>query len=300
MAAKYAGDPYSLGVGARALALGGAVIAGPFDGTAAYWNPAGMSRLRDRQVVAMHAETFGSLLNHDFVAFTSTKSDSSSKINAYGFYLYYLGGGGVKLTALGENQRPYVLREESHADLLLAGAVSGKLGARMNYGITARVIYRDLSTESGVGLSADAGILWRARPYATFGLTVTDITTGFIRYSGNTFGTAHTESIYPTVKPGIMVARHYRDFTGHLLMSGDLKFENLKNSAQYWAGALSLDMHYGLEIGYRELLFGRAGFDIGKFTTGVGINFRAFTFDFAYLDHDYLNETLRISAGYRF
>ncbi|RKX27409.1 MAG: hypothetical protein DRP47_06545, partial [Candidatus Zixiibacteriota bacterium] len=44
-AAKYAGDAFSLGVGGRGLALGGAVIAGPFDATAAYWNPAGMNRL---------------------------------------------------------------------------------------------------------------------------------------------------------------------------------------------------------------------------------------------------------------
>ena len=38
-AAKYAGEAFSLGVGGRGLAMGGAVIAGPFDGTAAYWNP---------------------------------------------------------------------------------------------------------------------------------------------------------------------------------------------------------------------------------------------------------------------
>ena len=44
--AKYAGDPFSLGVGGRALAMGGAAIAGPFDGSAAYWNTAGLKYLR--------------------------------------------------------------------------------------------------------------------------------------------------------------------------------------------------------------------------------------------------------------
>ena len=39
--AKYAGEAFSLGVGGRGLALGGAFVAGPFDGTAPYWNPAG-------------------------------------------------------------------------------------------------------------------------------------------------------------------------------------------------------------------------------------------------------------------
>jgi len=68
-AARYAGDAFSLGVGARSLGLGGATQAGPFDGTAPYWNPAGMNHLLGRQLSAMHAETFGSLLNHDFVSF---------------------------------------------------------------------------------------------------------------------------------------------------------------------------------------------------------------------------------------
>ncbi len=299
-AAKYAGDPYTLGVGARALALGGAVVAGPFDGTAAYWNPAGMNQLSGKYVVAMHAETFGSLLNHDFVSFTNAGSDSAKLIRAYGFYMYYLGGGGIKITEMGDNGRPYVLREESHADMLFAGAVAGKINSRIAYGITARIIYRDLATESGWGLSSDVGLTWQAKPYATFGLMVTDITSGFIRYSGKTFGQANTESIYPTVKPGLMLSKSHREFTGRFMMSGDIKFESIKNEAQYWSGPISLDMHYGLEVGYREMLFGRAGFDIGRFTTGVGLNIRKLTFDFAYLHDGRLDETFRISAGYRF
>ena len=76
-AAKYAGEAFTLGVGARALALGGAVVAGPFDGTAGYWNPAGMNRLNGRYVTAMHAETFGSLLNHDYLS-SAQKTDKAS------------------------------------------------------------------------------------------------------------------------------------------------------------------------------------------------------------------------------
>jgi hypothetical protein len=299
-AAKYAGDPFSLGVGARSLALGGAVVAGPYDAGTVYWNPAGMNRLSGRYLLAMHAETFGSLLNHDFVSYVDARPGRTSLIRAFGFYVYYLGGGGIKITALDENNRPYVVREESHADMLFAGAISGKLRPSLDYGVTARIIYRELGTESGYGLSADAGLSWQVKPYANLGLMVTDITTGFIHYTGKTFGTSNTESIYPTVKPGLMLTRSYRDFTGRFVMSGDVKFENLKNSAQYWLGGMSLDMHYGGEIGYREMIFGRAGFDIGNFTAGAGLNVRNLTFDFAYLHDSSLDNTFRISAGYRF
>ena len=227
-AAKYAGDPFSLGVGGRGLALGGAVAAGPFDGTAPYWNPAGMDRLNGRYVTAMHAETFGSLLNHDFVGYVDSRSRGDARIRAFGFYLYYLGGGGIKITQLDEFNRPYVVREESHGDFLLSGAISGKISDRLDFGLTAKIIYRDIGTETGKGLTLDAGMLYAAYSFLDLGLMVSDITTGFIRYSGKTFGTgSNTESIYPTVKPGLMVSHSYRDFVGRFMASGDIKFESV-------------------------------------------------------------------------
>ncbi len=300
-AAKYAGEAFALGVGGRALALGGATIAGPFDGTAPYWNPAGMNSLNGRYITAMHAETFGSLLNHDFVAYVSAANRENSVIKAYGFYFYYLGGGGIKITALNEFDRPYVVREESHGDFLFSAAVSGKISSSIDFGLTAKIIYRDLGTESGKGLTMDAGMLYRAAEWMSASLMVTDITTGFIRYSGDTFGDgSNTESIYPTIKPGLMFEYTYRTLTGRFVTSGDIKFEDIRYAAQYWTGSMSLDTHFGWEISYKEIVFGRAGFDIGRLTLGGGVDVKGITVDFAFLEHDALDETYRVSAGYRF
>lgn len=300
-AAKYAGEAFTLGVGARGMALGGAVVAGPFDGTAAYWNPAGLVALDSRYIVAMHAETFGSLLNHDFVSYVDARPRPNSSIKAFGFYLYYLGGGGIKITALNEFERPYVVSEESHGDYLLAASIAGTLTDKIDFGLSAKIIYRDIGTETGKGLTADLGLLYHFRPTVAFGLMVTDITTGFIRYSGETFDSgANTESIYPAVKPGFSIQHSYREFTGRFVTSADIRFEGLKEAAQYWTGSLSADTHFGWEIDYRGLVFGRAGFDIGRFTAGGGIDIRNITVDFAYLHHSELDETFRVSAGYRF
>lgn len=300
-AAKYAGEAFSLGVGGRGLALGGAVVAGPFDGTAPYWNPAGMNRLTGRYVVAMHAETFGSLLNHDFLSFVHARPRHGSYLKAYGFYMYYLGGGGIRITELDAFNRPYVVKEESHGDFLFAAALSGLIAGKVDFGLAAKVIYRDIGTESGKGLTVDAGVLYEAHRHLTLGLMVTDITTGFIRYSGETFdeGTNY-ESIYPTVKPGLMFEYAYGLLTGRFLASGDLKFESLKTSAMYWSGPFSIDTHYGWEVDYRGLVFGRTGLDMGRFTAGGGVDVRDITVDFAYLHHGDLDETFRVSAGYRF
>lgn len=66
--AKYAGEFISLGVGGRALAMGGAFVALANDVTAGYWNPAGLSRITYPQFILMHDEQFGSLVNHDYGA----------------------------------------------------------------------------------------------------------------------------------------------------------------------------------------------------------------------------------------
>jgi hypothetical protein len=293
--AKYAGEPFSLGVGARALAMGGAAIAGPFDGSAGYWNPAGLNSLVGHNVMAMHAETFGSLLNHDFLAYSFKRADIAAGIQSYGFYFYYLGGGGIKITDLDpQSGRPYVVRETSHGDYLLAGSLSGRV-RNIDVGVTARVIYRDLGTISGYGLTADLGALYRSTENLQVGLMVTDLFSGFIRYSGG-----NTESILPTVKPGIMVSHRLRDFTGRLAFSGDIKFEGIKQAAQFWVGDISFDTHWGMELSYKEKLFGRAGFDIGNFTGGIGVDINRIKVDLAYLHNNDLDETFRVSAGYQF
>jgi hypothetical protein len=298
-AAKYAGESFALGVGGRGMALGGAVVAGPFDGTAPYWNPAGLNRLEGRHFTAMHAEMFGDLLNHDFLAFTNARRIDSSApaaglINNYGFYVYYLGGDGIKITDLDGSGRPYVVSEESHGDWLVAGAVSGRLFSRIDIGLAGRIIYRDLGIESGYGLSLDAGALYRPHRYLQLGLVVSDITTGVIKYDNS------TESIYPTVKPGLMIEYPFDEFTGRAMVSGDVRFEGREQGAQYWSGPISLDTHFGWELDYRGMLFGRFGFDIGDLTAGVGVIYHKISFDFAYLDHDAFDETFRVSAGYQF
>jgi hypothetical protein len=205
-----------------------------------------------------------------------------------------LGGGGIKITELDGSGRPYVVREESHGDWLVATAVAGKLGPKLDFGLTGKIIYRDFGVETGYGLSVDAGLLYQAHRNVRLGLSVTDITTGYIRYGG------YSESIYPTVKPGLLLKYTKGDWTGRVVASGDIKFEDIKVGAQYWSGPLSLDTHFGGEVDWRGTFFGRLGSDIGHLTAGVGMVLGKITFDFAYADHDAFDETYRISAGYRF
>lgn len=299
-AAKYAGEPYALGVGGRALAMGGAAVAGPFDASAPYWNPAGMNQLEGRSIVAMHSETFGSLLNHDFFAYVDARPESRSWLQSFGFYFYRLGGGGIKITSLDGNNRPQVDREESHGDIVLAAAIGGKLIENLEYGLTVKYLNRDLATETGHGFSVDGGLLYPLAPYAELGLTIADLTTGFIRYSGDTFGEATTESISPSIKPGFMLYRDYYQFTGRFTASADISLEDRQISDQYHTGLASANTHFGWEVEYQQSLFARLGLDAGNFTAGVGLASNGASFDFAFQNHSDLDESYRVSAAYSF
>jgi len=93
-ATKYAGEPYHLGVGARALGRGGAFVAARPDASSAFWNIASLSSINRIEVLAQHAEAFGSLLNHDFISVAIPSRTESGW--AFGAYGTYLGGGGGK------------------------------------------------------------------------------------------------------------------------------------------------------------------------------------------------------------
>lgn len=65
-----------IGVGARALGMGGAYTALADDANALYWNPAGLSKLEKREFTASHAELFEST-RLDFLAYAHPTSQGT-------------------------------------------------------------------------------------------------------------------------------------------------------------------------------------------------------------------------------
>ena len=66
---KYSNEFLNIGAGARGLAMGGAQVASVKDGTAGYWNPAGLAEVKNvPNVNVMHAEYFSQIGKFDYAS----------------------------------------------------------------------------------------------------------------------------------------------------------------------------------------------------------------------------------------
>ncbi len=290
--AKYAGESFKLGAGARPLGFGGAYVALASDPSSVYYNPAGLAQVTGTQLLFLHSETFGSLINQDFVAY-SHPMNFGDRPGALGIGLYRLGGGGILLTGWNADSSRLVVRsEESHYDYLLQLGGGYKVNERWRAGGSAKVILRSLAGNSAWGLGLDLGAQYDVFPTLTLGLTAADITSSFISYDNGT-----KESILPSVKLGGVYSYRHQWFTARVVADGEFLFEGRDKAAQMSLGTASLDTHWGGELAYENLVFFRAGSDIGRLTLGVGVGFNRFRLDAAFMDHKDLDNTYRLSLN---
>ncbi len=105
-ATKYAGEFLKAPVGPRAIGMGGAFTAVADDATAPYWNPAGMVYLPYREVVAQHAEKFGSLVNQDYLTGVWPLGGPTGRQSALGVSVIRVAVDDIPITPRPEGLRP--------------------------------------------------------------------------------------------------------------------------------------------------------------------------------------------------
>mgnify|MGYP003298521316 CR=1 FL=1 len=68
---KYSNEFLNIGAGARGLGMGGAQVASVDDATAGYWNPAGLTGVKDHpNINLMHAEYFAGISANKRISFS--------------------------------------------------------------------------------------------------------------------------------------------------------------------------------------------------------------------------------------
>ncbi len=323
-ATKYAGSFMENGGGARALGMGGAFTAVANDPSATFWNPAGLASMPDRELLLMHSERFGDLIDRDFIAYTQPVNWSlfGGPSAGIGVSVIRLGIDDIPftdhLTALldtdndgsvsDEELRGLLTRQDeiqykSDQEFALMLSYGEKIGS-WQAGASIKFIRQSVGPYSSLGIGADVAFL-RPRLWKSldFGIKFQDLTTTYLSWS-----TGRNELITPAVVPGLAYNFDFPDVntTVTLAASAETRFDNRRDADEWWGGSVSANPHLGLEVGFSRKVFLRGGFDsgfeTGNITAGAGFRINPLTVDYAYagdtLDIDEV--THRISLSVRF
>ncbi len=291
--AKYAGEFMSVGVGARALAMGGAYAAASEDVTAIYWNPAGLTSIHSFQIHGMHAERFGGIVNWDFLGLGFSVKDSL----AIGLGLYRLGVDDIPITRLtdpskplGAENLPQVEKYINDSEMVLMFSFGKKQSRSFSYGGSIKAIRKSMDEWGAWGIGFDFGVLWNPIQQLKIGAVLMDGTSTLIAWN-----TGRTELLLPHFRLGAVYPVQFYSVKVLPICEIDVDFESRGKTAQMSLGPLGLDLHAGGEISYKDRLFFRAGTDRGSFTVGGGFWFKYFQVDYGFLNHFDLGHTHRIS-----
>ena len=303
---KYAGEFLALGVGGRALGMGGTHVALVNDVTAGYWNPAGLARINYPQVMLMHEEHFGDLVNYNYAAVAIPYGKDMS----FGLSVIRLGVDGIPDTRdalydsngdgvldINTDQLDYSLISEfSNTDWAFYLTFAKRHSSKFTWGANVKFIFRDLAEESATGIGFDVGATYQPMQNLYLGANVQDVTTTLVAWT-----TGRNELITPTIKFGAAYALHMLGGRIMPAVDMDMRFEGRDYASQFNVGPVSVDPHFGLEYSYDELFAVRAGYnDVKQFTIGAGITLPKLQIDYSFArfneaESDRLPDTHRIS-----
>ena len=276
---KYSNEFLNIGAGARGLGMGASVSASVNDGTAGYWNPAGLTSVQDNPSInLMHASYFDNIGKYDYGSVAIPVSDNRRTL-------------GLSILRFAVDDIPNTLflvepdgsinygniTTFSSADYAFLFSFAQKIkdddNLKMSFGGNAKIIYRKVGHfATAWGFGFDAGFKMQKNRW-TLGIVAKDVTTTFNAWSFS-FTEKEKEVLYLTkndipvkstelTAPRLTVGNSYNFRLGasaNLLAEADFDFtfDGQRNTI-ISSKALSIDPHLGLEASIKDVFFIRAG-----------------------------------------
>ena len=310
---KYSNEFMNIGVDAAALGMANAVTAFSDDVNSGYWNPAGLLHLEDNQLALMHASYFANIATYNYAAFAMPLDD----ISAVGVSVIRFGVDDILNTTHVIDDQGNIdynrISLFSTADYGFTFSYARKLPLDgFSYGVNAKVIRRvigDFANSWGFGF--DASLQFETGKWK-FGAMARDITTTYNMWTIDEGKFADiqnavdgqnqelpetTELTIPKLQLGIAREFIFR-YDYSLLTSLNLNMRFAQTNDIFATQSLSIDPALGIQFGYIDLVFLRAG--VGNFqdvrqldgteavnfqpNIGVGFKYKGIHVDYALTD----------------
>ena len=310
---KYSNEFLNIGVGARALGMSNSVIASTDDVTSGYWNPTGLLNIdSDLQIGLMHSEYFAGIAKYDYGAIAKKIDDKSAM--AFSFIRFGVDNipNTTELIDAQGNIDYDRITYFSAADMAFIFSYARKINNKLNVGGSGKIIHRkvgDFAKSWGFGI--DFAATYQLGNWKIAALT-RDITTTF-----NAWSFSLTEQMIETfdrtdneipengleiTMPRIILAgmRKWdigKNFTFLAELDADFTTDGKRNVLVV-GNPISIDPHVGIEAGFKNIVFVRAGIgNIQKVTEitgkevmtiqpniGIGVKLKGISLDYALTD----------------
>ncbi len=300
---RYSGEFMAAGAGARSQGLGGAAAASSGEPWSLFFNPAGLASVDRAQLGLMHSERFAGVVDYDAVAF-SMPHEANQTLTVG---MLRLGVNGIPFTTLEYPDQPmgdanrievdkYVNDGEYAFYLAKAGRWDNAAGwindLGLSWGVAPKLIFKHIGSYRHYGLGLDAGLMkhWEGAPLFAVGFAVRDLLGTLIKSEK----TGRTEVIVSTFRLGgsVMLPLPVLEADFTILADGAYRTESIGEKEAF-------EYHAGAEYLVRKILALRAGSDNGELTFGGGLAFKLVSIDYAFIGHDDLGDTHRISLTAR-
>ena len=268
-----------IGVGAQAAGLGNAYVSGVEDGTATYWNPAGLVRVPTLDVTFMHNEYFQDV-RYEFLGVARRIGSHAVGASVAGLY--------TGTEAL--ERRDEFGNFEGHFgsyDLAATLGYGYRIGEDLSAGVNVKYLTENIDRTNASGFAADAGIQWDTPvERLRLGAVVQNI--------GPTMKFIDDEFDLPTTVQG--GARYAIPMAGGEFLAaaeirkvrGDDAGLNLGTSYEYREMA-------SLRVGYKS------GLDSEDVSFGLGFRHNRVRVDYAFVPYgNDLGDTHRVGLAYRY
>lgn len=265
--------------GARAVGLGGAFTAVCDDATSIYWNPAGITTIKNKEVTFMHNEWLLDI-KYEFLSYVQ----KLGKTRGFGVGITELHMDPMQITTdlSEESNETFTARDRA----FILSYAQNFIG--LSYGITGKYVTQKLADKFSNGIIADFGILYQlklANKPLNLGLNISNF--------GYMSKFIEKQQILPTKYVlGLMYNLH-KDKINDIKISSDV-IQFIDSDVK-----ISTGVEYLLKDTFAFRLGYRIGYDFGNLTFGIGLKYpgekNIYKIDYTYVNYTNLDATHRIS-----